>query len=155
VATLIAWAAKRSVVARIKAWADQAVQGDALYGVEVHYALPPNPDRVCVYAGRVRSSRTQASGEHAVLFREDVALDVRVRVQEPGGDVESAERAAEGICAAVASAVSAEPRIVGSGGSVAVAATDQDPTIVAPDPDSTVTVNAVLTVSLSLMTPGG
>lgn len=148
--TLLAWAAKRAVMARIAAWADLGYTG--LDGVEVTYALGPNPERISVYGGRVRSTRAQAGGEHAIFFQENIIVDVRVRVQVLDSDIEDAERQAEQIAQAVAVCVSAEPRI--STGSVAVTATDQDPTIVAPDPDPYVTVNLILSVSLSMLTPG-
>jgi hypothetical protein len=148
----MAWAAKRSIIARIEAWADIAPPGDALADVEIAYSMPPVPDRVCVYGGRARSVRTQAGGEHALLIREDITVDIRIRVHEPGGDDASAERTAEGVAQRIAAAVSAEPRL--TTGSVLVTATDQDPTIVSPDPDPFVTVNVLLIVTLSMLTPG-
>jgi hypothetical protein len=150
---MFVWALKRSVINRIKDTAAAAIAGEALYGVVVEYALPPNPERVCVYGSRARSTRTQVSAEHGVLFREDTLIDIRVRVQELGGDIADTEMVAEGICQAIAVAVTAEPRLT-PGGSVAVTATDQDPTIISPDPDPYVTVNVVLTVSLSMFTRG-
>jgi hypothetical protein len=155
VTTLIAWAAKRAIIARITNWADPAIAlpADPLYGVQVGYTLPPQPDRICVYGGRVRSVRAQATGEHASLFQEDVTVEVRVRVFEPGGDVEDTERVAEGIAQRIAAAVSAEPRLT-STGAVAVTSTDADPTILSPDPEPSVTANVVLTVSLSMFTQG-
>lgn len=148
--TLLAWAAKRAVMARISAWADADYPG--LVDVQVTYALDANPERVSVYGGRVRSSRSQAGGEHAVIFREDVVIEVRIRVQVLDSDIEDAERQGEAIAQAIAVAVSAEPRI--STGTVAVTATDQDPTIISPDPDPYATVNIVLSVSLSFNTAG-
>lgn len=151
-ATLLAWAAKRSVIARIQAWADVATATDPLYGLEISYSMPVQPERVSVYGGRVRSVRAQVGAEHALMMREDITVDVRVRVHEPGGDDVSVEATAEQISQRIALAVSAEPRI--STGSVLVTATDQDPTIVSPDPDPWVTANVLLTVSLSMLTSG-
>jgi hypothetical protein len=151
-ATLLAWAAKRAVIARIQAWVDIAPSTDPLYGLQVGYVLPPEPERTCVYGGRVRSSRTQTSAEHAALFREDVTVEIWVRVFEPAEDVVDTERVAEGIAQRIAVAVSAEPRI--STGSVAVVATDADPTVLSPGPEPSVAVNVVLTVALSMTTAG-
>ncbi len=151
---LITWMAKRVIAARIAERAASAAEGDALAGVQVEYALPANPDRVCVYLGRARSSRALAAAEHNVLYREDVLVDVRIRVSQPGGDIEEVEGLVEDIANRVADVVSEEPRLA-PGGSVAVTVIDQDPTIVSPDPDSSVTVNAVLTVTLSMTLPGG
>lgn len=148
--TLLMWTAKRAVMARIGDWADLGYAG--LSGVEVTYALGPNPERISVYGGRVRSTRAQAGGEHANLFQENVIVEVRIRVQVMDSNIEDAEREAEQIAQAIAVAVSAEPRI--SIGTVAVTAADQDPTIVSPDPDPYVTVNAILSVSLTMLTPG-
>jgi hypothetical protein len=150
--TLMAWAAKRAIIARIEAWAEVADSDDPLYGIQIAYALPAEPERVCVYGSRVRSTRTQATGEHATLFREDITVEVRVRVFEVGGDPEDTERTAEGIAQRIAAAVSAEPRIVI--GSVAVTSTDADPTVLSGDPEPSVAVNIVLTVTLSILTPG-
>ena len=152
--TLLAWAAKRAVIARIAAWADTsfAQPSDPLYGVQVTYALPADIERVCVYGGQVRSVRAQASGEHAALFREDVTVEVRVRVFEAGGDVQDTEQIAEGVCQRIAVAVSAEPRI--STGSVAVASMESDPPALTGDPDPGVAVNVLLTVALAMNTPG-
>jgi hypothetical protein len=152
VTTLLAWAAKRAVMARLQAWSDVATSTDPLYQVQIGYTLPPEPDRVCVYGGRVRSVRAQATGEHGVMFREDVTVEVRVRVFAPGDDTDAAERVAEGIAQRIATAVSAEPRI--TVGTVAVVAMDADPTVVVPDPEPSVAVNVALTVALSMMTPG-
>jgi hypothetical protein len=152
--TLLAWAAKRAVIARITAWADTsfAQPTDPLYGVQVAYTLIPDLERVCVYGGQVRSVRAQASGEHAVLFREDVTVEVRIRVYEAGGDVQETEQVAEGIAQRIAAAVSAEPRI--STGSVAVVSMESDPPALIGDPESGVTVNVLLVVLLSMNTPG-
>lgn len=135
---------------RISDWADLA--GNGLSGVEVNYALGPNPERVSVFGGRARSTRQQAGGEHAILFREDIVVEVRIRVQVLDSDIEDAERQGEQIAQAIAVAVSAEPRI--STGLVAVTATDQDPTIISPDPDPYTTVNIMLSVTLSMLTAG-
>ncbi len=151
---LITWMAKRVIRARIAERAVSAAEGDALAGVQVEYALPAHPDRVCVYLGRARSSRAPSTAEHNTLYREDVLVDVRIRVSLPGGDIEEAEGTVEDIANRIADVVSQEPRLAGPGGTVAVSVVDQDPTIVSPDPDSTVTVNAVLTVSLSAMVAG-
>ena len=151
--TLLAWAAKRAVIARIQAWADEASESDPLYGVQVSYVLPPDLERVCVYGGQVRSVRTQVTGEHANLFREDVTVEVRIRVYEAGGDVQETERVAEGIAQRVAVAVSAEPRI--TVGSVAVSAMEEDPPALVGDPEPSVAVNVLLIVGLSMITPGG
>lgn len=151
-ATLLLWAAKRAVIARLQSWADVSAPTDPLYALQISYLLPPDVERVCVYGGRVRSSRTQATGEHAVMFREDVTVEVRIRVFAPGDDVQETERLAEGIAQRIAAAVSAEPRI--STGSVAVSAVDSDPTVMIADPEPGIVVNVGLTVSLSMNTPG-
>jgi 2,4-dienoyl-CoA reductase-like NADH-dependent reductase (Old Yellow Enzyme family) len=150
---LMVWAAKRAVMARIQSWADmQEGTGEPLDGVQIGYSLPPEPDRVCVYGGRARSSRTAPTAERNTLFREDITIDVRVRVVESGDDVESAERTAEGVAGQVSRAVSADPALVI--GSVLVGAVDTDPTVVSPGPEPSVTVNVGLTVVLSMNTPG-
>ena len=139
--------------ARIRNWAEAATdESDALYGVQVAYALPDAPDRLIVYGSRARSVRQQVSAEHGVLYREDIVVDVRIRVYQPGDDAEDAERTAEQIAQRVSAAVSAEPRLVR--GTVGVTATDADPTVTVPDPDPSVVVNLLLSVTLS-MTSGG
>lgn len=149
----MAWAAKRSIMARITNTAAGAAQGTPLYGVQVAYALPPNPERICVYAARVRSARAPATAEFGVLFREDITLDIRVRVQELGGDIQDAEQVAEGISRAIALAVT-DPMQAQIAPLIYVSATDQDPTIVAPDPEPYITVNAALSITLSMNTSG-
>jgi len=150
--TLLAWAAKRAVIARIQAWSDLATAGDPLYGVQISYTLPPDIERVCIYGGQVRSIRNPATAEHGNLFREDVTVEVRVRVYEAGGDVQDTEQVAEGVCQRISAAVSAEPRI--TVGSVAVAAMESDPPALTGDPEPGVAVNVLLTVALSMITPG-
>jgi hypothetical protein len=147
----VAWTAKRSIMARITNTATGAAQGTPLYGVQVAYALPANPERICVYAARVRSARAPATAEFGVIFREDITLDIRVRVQELGGDIQDAEQVAEGISRAIALAVT-DPAQAQIAPLIYVSATDQDPTIVAPDPEPYVTVNAALSISLSMNT---
>jgi hypothetical protein len=150
--TLLLWAAKRAVVYRIQSASDSAQPTDPLYGLQIAYSLPPDPERICIYGGRVRSSRSQSTGEHALMFREDATVEVRVRVFEAGADVQDAESVAESIAQRIAAAVSADPRIVI--GSVAVSAVDSDPAVLVPDPEPGVIVNVGLTVSLAMQTPG-
>jgi hypothetical protein len=146
---IVVWAAKRSIIARIQAWADmQEGTGQPLDGVQVAYSLPPEPERVCVYGGRARGSRVPSAAERNVLFREDVTVDVRVRVVELGDDVEGAERTAEQIAQQVAAAVQADPPLVQ--GRIYVAAVDADPTAISPGPEPSVTVNVGLSVILAL-----
>lgn len=150
--TLLLWAAKRAVISRIQSASDSAQSTDPLYGLQIAYSLPPDPEPTCIYGGRVRSSRSPSTGEHAVMFREDVTVEVRIRVRESGADVQDTESVAEGIAQRVAAVVSAEPRIVI--GSVAVSAVDSDPAVLVPDPEPGVIVNIGLTVSLAMQTPG-
>lgn len=130
----------------------QAGSGDPLDGVQVAYSLPPEPDRVCVFGGRARTSRSAPLAERNTLYREDLSVDVRIRVVELGDDIASAEATAEAIAGQIAQAVSADPPLII--GSVLVAAVDADPTIVTPGPEPSVTVNVGLTVVLSLNTAG-
>lgn len=149
---LVMWAAKRAIVARIQAWADmQEGTGEPLDGVQIGYSLPPEPERVCVFAGRTRSSRTAPLAERNTMFREDITVEIRVRVVEYGDDVAAAEGTAEAIAGQVAAAVSADPPL--ALGQILVGAIDTDPTIVAPSPEPAVTVNVGLTVVLSMNVP--
>jgi hypothetical protein len=148
------WAMKRSVMARIQAWSDQqAGTGLPLDGVQIAYTMPPQPERVCVYGGRPRAVRELVTGERAVMFREDITVEVRVRVVELGDDAQDAERTAEQICQQISQAVSAEPQLSQTG-PVAVAAVDEDPIVLGAGPEPSTAVNVALTVSASLMTAG-
>jgi hypothetical protein len=141
------WAAKRSIIARLSAQAE----GGTLDGVQVAYSLPPEPERQCVYGGRVRSVREQMTAEHSTqLFRSTTTVEIRVRVVELGDDVEEVDRTAEGICNAVAVAILAEPRIAGPGSQVGVTALDADPTAISPGPEPTVVANVGMIVTLVL-----
>lgn len=143
---LLTWAAKRTIIARLQAVQALAESGDPLADAQIVYALPDEPDRVCVYGGRARSTRRQVSAERNALHEEIVVVEVRVRVFEPGDDQQSTEAVAEAVAQRVSQVVAG----IEAMGTVGVTATDQDPTVVSPDPDPYVVVNLVLSVTLAL-----
>lgn len=143
---LLHGAMKRAVMARIADLADAAGPADALYGVQVSPHLPPEPDRKCVYGGRLRFTQRPLMGERNVANEQTIVFDIRVRVVELGDDVDETESTAESIEQAIAVGLVAPPSLTGSGGWLDVVAGDSDPTVVSPNPEPAVTVNRVLTV---------
>jgi hypothetical protein len=93
VTVILAWALKRSAVARLQGIASGFLPcpagAEALLGddVQVSYMLPAEPDRVCVHGTPVRSSRLRATEERSVTT-ETVTLELRIRVYQPGGDTD-------------------------------------------------------------------
>lgn len=142
---------KRAVMARL---ADLTDPGDPLHGVQVATAMPPEPERLCVFAGRARFVRREVTDMRAGLFEHTVTFEIRIRVVELGGDIDAAEKIGEDIAAAVAAAVSAGPSLVGTAGTIAVTGGDSDPTVIAPSPEPSVTVNQSVTVTAVVVKAG-
>lgn len=154
IAMLLHGSVKRSIMARIATLAASAVPGDALYGVQVSRSLPPEPERQCVYGGRLRFAQAALLAERNVANQQTIQFDVRIRVVDLGDDVDGTEDIAEAIEQAVAAGVVADPSLVGGYGRIGVVAGDSDPTMVMPGPEPTVTVNRVLTVEVSVALAG-
>jgi hypothetical protein len=151
VAVILAWALKRSAVARLRqAAAAETVGAEAMLGVQVEYAIPAEPMDECVFGTPVRSTRASMVAERLTVYREVVPLEIRVRVHSSGEDVEGVERRLGDLASAVASALTDAP-LFGQGGFdlTSVAA---DPTALAPAPEPSVTANVSLIFTAQIAT---
>lgn len=162
----MAWPLKRSafaLLAKVAAGTTPPPNGaEALVSttdrpVEVSLFLPAEPDRICVYGTPLSFSRREGSGESArpgfasVQF-EIVRLEVRVRVYEPGEDFESVDKTVGDMCSAVASAILGTRLIAENGGRIYLSGGTQDPTAMAPNPEPSVTGNALVVFTAELVT---
>jgi hypothetical protein len=173
VAVIIAWPLKRSALARLAAFADGTkpiphglevllapLVSTSDVPVEVSYAIPDEPDRVCVYGTPLRASRAErtaeAGGGYATnsgmqaVVAETVTLELRARVYEPGDNIEGVDRLLGDVCQAVATALTYE-RLFAQG-AMALTSVTQDPTAVSPSPDPYVIGNALLTFTAQVVT---
>jgi hypothetical protein len=164
----MAWPLKRSAFARLGLIANgtQApVSGAELLvsstarPVQVSPFLPAEPDRICVFGTPLSASRREASGESPRYFGgvmvsavqvEVVRLEVRVRVYEPGEDVEGVDRTLGDMCSAVATALLSQPLM--DQGRLYLSGITQDPTALAPAPEPSVTGNASLVFTAEVVT---
>lgn len=145
--SILAGPVKRSIMARI----ESLPLGD---DVQVARSLPADPDRKCVYGGRLRWSQGEVTDQHAMVFTQIITFEVRIRVVDLGDDADDVERQAEEILAAIADGVVAAPSLVGTYGSIVASSGDQDPTVVAPNPEPSVTANFALTFTITVTTGG-
>lgn len=130
---------KRAILERIRELA--LTDSDTGLPVQVSPTMPPVIERRCVYAGAVRWSQTELTAERAAVTRQTVTVEIRIRSEDAGGDIDKAERDAEALQSAIAAGVVREPFILGDAGSLVATSGDADPTVVAPDPDPKVIVN--------------
>lgn len=153
---LIHGAVRRSVIGRIQDWRDAATPSSALYDVQVEQALPPEPERVTVYGGRLAWTRAEVLAERNVAHTMTITYDVRVRVVELGDDIASAEARADAIEDAVTRAIQADPPLAGGSGRVVVTSGDADPVVIGIGGDgfTAVTVNRGITVTVTITAAG-
>lgn len=162
---VLAWPLKRSAIARLKAIAAgtqpppmgaELLVATAVRPVEVSHVLPAEPDRICVFGTPLSGSRREASGERqsgplvTAVQVESVRLEIRVRVYEPGEDVEGVDRTLGDMMSAVASALLSTPLF--EQGRMYLSGFSQDPTALRASPEPSVTGNASLTFTAELVT---
>lgn len=143
---VLAWPLKRSAIARLQQYADQKIPAPAsvaaIVGAQVATTFPADPDRQCVYAASVTSTRRLASGE-GTLSVETVRLEIRVRVYVPGegdADIGDVDTAVGNLCQAVASAlIDYEPVVDKTMGTLQLYQIVQWPTAVTPYPEPSAT----------------
>lgn len=138
---------KRSIMARI---ASLSLGDD----VQVARTLPAEPERKCVYGGRVRWSQREITDQKAMVFVQTITFEVRVRVLDLGDDVDGTEAEAERILSAISDGVVAAPSLVGTVGTLVASAGDQDPTMLAPGPEPSVVANLSVTFVVTVTTGG-
>ncbi len=172
--TVIAsWALKRSVIGRLRnlasgaltpyAGTDILAEGHPEFGgpVQIAYYLPAAPDRLCVYGTSMRAGRQPITGEGSGLYAtgqafgmsvETVSLELRVRCHSPGDDVEAVDAVSSRLCQAVASAVLDGPALFQQG-TMILQTINQDPTILAPQPEPSVITNVSLLFTAGVVVP--
>jgi hypothetical protein len=151
--TILAGPLKRSIMSRIATLdlADPAVPGD---DVEVVPALAGEPDRKCVFGGRTSWVQRETTAERNTTFEQTISFEVRVRVYEPGGDVDDVEREAERIVSLVTAGVCADPDLTGGRGRIVPTSGDSDPVVALPDPDPAVIVNLSVVFTVTIASVG-
>jgi hypothetical protein len=150
-AAILAWALKRSAIARLRMYAaEEYPDAEALVGVQVEYFLPAEPADDCVFANPVRMTRTSTVAERHTVYREVVPLEIRVRCRQSGEDVEAVERRVGDLASAVATALTQAP-LIGQG-SFELTSMTADPTAVAPAPEPSVTSNVSLIFTAQIVT---
>lgn len=87
----------------------------ALTGLQVSYAYPARDvERVCVYGGGFRFTRSDAAAEPGALSEDTVTLGVYVRVEQMDSDVLAADQEVELVANAIADVVTANPEFAGA-----------------------------------------
>lgn len=144
---------KRSIMARI-AGLQLGTPGDLGDTVQVSATFPPEPERKCVFGGRTAWVQRDVLAERNMAFEQTITFEVRVRVVQPGGDIDDVEREAERIVSAITSGVLAAPDLTGGRGRIVPSSGDADPIVVTPSPEPSVTVNVGLTFTVTLSVVG-
>jgi hypothetical protein len=157
---ILAWPLKRSAIARLQAiaagtqpppaGAELLVSAPPGHPVQVEYVLPAEPDRICVFGTPLSSSRREGTAEQAGFQIEMVRLEIRVRVYDPGEDLDQVDKTLGDMCTAVATAITSVP--LAGMGRIFLSGVSQDPTAIAPSPEPSVTGNASLTFTAELVT---
>lgn len=154
------FALKRSALARLKAVASGAViitGTGALTAddVQVEAILPADPDRVAIYFAPIRSTRVQRTAENGVVV-EQIPLEIRVRVYEPGtddDDVATVELTLDSVVNAVARALmDGQPLIAPGMGNLNIANVAQWPTALQATPEPGATGMASVYLQADLVT---
>jgi hypothetical protein len=110
--------------------------------VEVAHFEPPEPDRICVYGTPLRGTVREVTAEYTGLGTEGPAVELRVRIHEPGEDVIGVDTQLGQVLDAVVSAVLDQPLL--PGGRLWLAAYAQNPPALTPTPSPAVTITAGL-----------
>lgn len=164
--TLIAaWPLKRSIIARLAAHAagtnppppgaELLATGDPAYSaVQVGTMLPAEPDRLCVFGAPLRLSRSEMTAEvnrqGGGLVDETVIVEIRVRVFQPGEDVDGVDRMLGDLVQAVAVAVLNGAPFIGQG-RIGLSSITQDPTAYVPNPEPSLTAYASMIFSADVV----
>lgn len=143
---------KRSIIARI-ATLGLADPGDLGDTVQVSTAMQPNPERKAVFVSRTSWGQRDVLAERYVAYEQTIVVEVRVRVMQPGGDMDATEREAERIVSLIVAGVCADPDLTGGRGRIVATSGDADPVVLSPSPDPYVVVNLglVFTATLNVM----
>ncbi len=108
--------------------------------VQVEHFEPPEPDRICVYGMPLRGSLREVTAEYTGLGTEGPAVELRVRIHEPGEDVVGVDILLGQVLDAVVSAVLDAPLL--QSGRLWLGAYAQDRPALTPTPSPAVTMTA-------------
>lgn len=151
---LLAWPIKRLAIARLTAYANGTeippdgaapLVSTPSRPVQVTHFEPTNPERVAVYGMPLRSSATEATAEDPSVTNQTAIIEIRVRIFEPGEDQPGVDQQIGDLCTAIATALLEESLF--PAGRIWLSATAQEPQIVTPNPDPSVTAVAALVFS--------
>jgi hypothetical protein len=136
---ILAWAAKRALVDRI----DTLLSSDT---VQVAYAFPGDPQRLCVYGGALRFTQDDAVAETGVLAQETATIDIWIRCNQPGDDVRGCDVAVENLADQIVGDLSANPKLTGALTTVGVALGDAGQPVLSPGPEPSTTSQVLLQI---------
>jgi hypothetical protein len=136
---VLAYLAKRTLIDRI----DTLLASDT---VQVSYAFPGDPQRLCVYGGALRFTQSDAVAESGTLSIEGDTIDVWVRCYQPGDDVRAADMAVEQLADQIIADLNANPKLVDPLSITNVALGDAGAPVVSPGPEPAVTSQLLLQV---------
>ena len=136
---ILAYAAKRTLIDRI----DTLLASDA---VQVAYAFPGDPERLCVYGGGLRFVRTDVVAEPGLLALETVTVDIWVRCFRPGDDVRAADESVEDLAGQIVDDLMVNPKLAGMFSVTSVLAGDAGFPTVSAAPEPAVTAQLLLQI---------
>jgi hypothetical protein len=108
--TIMSWPVKRLAIARLQGYADgtepvppgcEMLVATRDRPVQVDYMAPPEPDRISIFGGPLRSVLSEDTAESADLLTETTTVEIKVRCFEPGDDVAGVDRTLGDMCQAV------------------------------------------------------
>jgi len=151
---LLAWPLKRVAFARLMSYADGSVTppagaelliSTATRPVEVAFSAPAEPERICIYGAPLRATFEEVTAESPATFGEVALVGFRVRVFDPGEDEIGVDQVLGDMCTALTIALLTVPLF--AQGRVWLSAMQQDPTILTPAPEPSVTGAASMVFS--------
>lgn len=151
---LLAWPIKRLALATLAEVADGSTPppsgaaplvATVARPVQVAHFLPTNPERVCVYGTPIRATARELTAEDPSVTGQTALIEIRVRIYEPGEDIEGVDQALGEMCTAVASVLLSAPLF--PAGRIWLSAMAQEPQEFTPNPEPSVTGVASLVFS--------
>lgn len=114
----MSWPIKRLAIARLQGYADgsepvppgcELLVSTRDRPVQVEHLAPPEPDRISIYGGPLRSAFGEISAEAPDLVTETTTVEIKVRCYEPGDDVAGVDRLLGDMCQSVATGLIWKP----------------------------------------------
>jgi|SRR3954447_15681105 hypothetical protein len=148
---ILAWPIKRLAIARLQSYAyggeppppgAEGLVSTRDRPVQVEPMAPPEPDRIAIYGGPLRSQFDEMTAESPDMLVETTTVEIKVRVFDPGDDVAGLDQLCGDTCQAVVTGLIWKP--LDPHVRLWLAQMRQDPGSYMPTPEPSVVLSASL-----------